>query len=58
MKELTRDQMKNVKGGDEQGLDPLTQGNKCCWTNDMTNCSICQPGGAASCIAGATAVAC
>ena len=55
MKELTRDQMKNVKGGE---VDPFTQGNKCCWTNDMTNCSACQPGGAPTCIAGATAVAC
>lgn len=56
MKELTRDQMKTVKGGVDDEF--LPQGNKCCWTNDMSNCSICQPGGAATCIAGATAVAC
>lgn len=59
MKELTRDQMKNVKGGDDQNLSDGsgTQGYMCCWTG-TTNCSICVPAGVPSCVAGATATAC
>lgn len=56
MKQLTRDQMKNVKGGDE-GLVLLGGGYMCCWTG-TTNCSVCVPAGYPSCVKDATATPC
>ncbi len=59
MKQLTRDQMKNLKGGvdDETADDDFGGGYMCCWTG-TSNCSICVPAGYPSCEAGATPKRC
>jgi hypothetical protein len=57
---LSRDQMKMIKGGMDEMLDDDSGDSKkdykCCWTNDITNCSSCSKG--TSCVTGATLKAC
>lgn len=57
MKELTRNQLKNIKGGNEVEPPNGGGGYKCCWKN-TTNCSDCVPGAYPSCVAGAEAKEC
>jgi len=64
MKNLTREQMKNVYGGNDapgapaEGLPNENGGGyMCCWTG-TTNCSVCVPGAYPSCVTGASAVSC
>lgn len=51
---LSRAEMKNIMAGSGSGYC----GYKCCWENDMSNCSICQPGAEPICVSGAKAVKC
>ena len=58
---LSREQMKNVKGGDDQTLQSpdgsFGGGYMCCWTG-TSNCSVCVPAAQPTCVSGATAKAC
>jgi hypothetical protein len=56
---LSRAQMKMIKGGADEMLDDSAESAKeykCCWTNDLTNCSSCAKG--TSCVSGATLKGC
>jgi hypothetical protein len=57
--QLSRKQMKNIKGGMDEMLDDGANSKyyMCCWTNDLTNCSGCVKGGT-SCVTGATLKEC
>ncbi|HMT75638.1 MAG TPA: hypothetical protein PKA77_16310 [Chitinophagaceae bacterium] len=56
---LSRAEMKNVVAGVQAiCVEEDRCGYKCCWENDMNNCSECQPGARPICVSGAKAVGC
>ena len=59
MKKLSREEMKNVKGGNAPAGGGDDYGcYKCCWTG-TTNCSTCEKSySTAKCSAGATLTSC